>query len=57
MRLRDELEETFQVVASIGWGGLRGFTVSVDGRTVFSRQQAGRLPRPGEIARLVRLLS
>jgi hypothetical protein len=30
--------------------------VLVDGRMVFSRRQAGRAPKPGEIARLVKSL-
>jgi hypothetical protein len=30
--------------------------VLVDGRTVFSRRQAGRAPKPGEITRLVKSL-
>jgi hypothetical protein len=44
------------MAAKISWGGLRELTVLVDGRTVFSRRQAGRAPRPGEIVRLVRSL-
>ena len=56
VRLRDELESTLQVAAKISWGGLRELTVLVDGRSVFSRQQSGRMPEPGEIARLVRSL-
>ena len=56
MRLRNELRTTLQVAAKIRWGGLGELTVLVDGRTVFSRRQAGRAPNPGEIARLVRSL-
>jgi hypothetical protein len=56
VRLRNELQSTLQVAAEIRWGGLRELTVIVDGRTVFSRRQAGRAPKPGEIARLVQSL-
>ncbi|MGH7305791.1 MAG: hypothetical protein ACRELZ_21105 [Candidatus Rokuibacteriota bacterium] len=56
MRLRDELRETLQLPATIRWGGLRELTVTVDGQAVFSRRQTGRMPRPGEIARLVQSL-
>jgi hypothetical protein len=56
VRLRDELESTLRVAATIGWGGLRELTVLVDGRTIFSRRQAGRMPKPGEIARIVQSL-
>jgi hypothetical protein len=57
VRLRDELQETLQVPATIRWGGLRELTVTVDGRTIFSRSQIGRMPKPGEITRLVQSLS
>jgi hypothetical protein len=56
VRLRDELESTLRVAATIGRGGLRELTVLVDGRTIFSRRQAGRMPKPGEIARIVQSL-
>jgi predicted Rdx family selenoprotein len=56
VRLRDELRETLQVPAKIRWGGFGELTVTVDGRAIFSRRQAGRAPEPGEIARLVRSL-
>jgi hypothetical protein len=53
VRLRDELQATLHVPARIRWGGLGELTVSVDGRTIFSKHGAGRLPEPGEIARLI----
>jgi hypothetical protein len=53
VRLRDELDRTLHVPAKIRWGGLGELTVTVDGRTVFSKRRAGRVPEPGEIARLV----
>ena len=56
MRLRNELRETLQVPAKIRWGGFGELTVTVDGRAILSRRQAGRAPEPGEIARLVRSL-
>lgn len=56
VRLRDELQSTLGMVAKIRWGSLQELTVLVDGRPVFSRRQAGRVPEPGEIARIVRSL-
>ena len=56
MRLRSELESTLRVAATIRWGGLKELTVLVDGRPIFSRRQAGRVPEPGEIARIVQSL-
>jgi hypothetical protein len=53
VRLRDELRATLDVPAKIRWGGLGELTVTVDGRSVFSKRQAGRIPEPGEVARLV----
>src|SRR5437867_3738697 len=54
VRLRDELQEALQVPAKIRWGGFGELTVIVDGRAVFSKRRAGRVPQPGEVARLVR---
>jgi len=56
VRLRNELRETLQVPAKIRWGGFGELTVTVDGRAIFSRRQAGRAPEPGEITRLVQSL-
>ena len=53
VRLRDELQATLHAPAKIRWGGLGELTVTVDGRTVFSTRQTGRVPEPGEITRLV----
>ena len=52
MRLRNELESQ-HIPAKIRWGGFGELAVTVDGRTVFSKRQAGRLPEAGEIPRLV----
>jgi len=52
VRLRDELQSQ-QIPAKIRWGGFGELSVTVDGRTVFSKRQAGRLPDAGEIPRLV----
>jgi hypothetical protein len=41
------------VPARIRWGGFGELTVTVDGRTVFSNRRAGRMPEPGEVARLI----
>jgi len=56
VRLRDELKETLEVPATIRWGALGELMVTVDGRTIFSRRQIGRVPNPGEITRLVQSL-
>jgi len=56
VRLRDELQATLDVPAKIRWGGLGELTVTVDGRAVFSKRQVGRVPQPGEVARLVQSL-
>jgi hypothetical protein len=53
VRLRNELQSTLQVAPKIRWGGLGELTVLVDGRVVFSRRQAGRVPTRGEIAQIV----
>ena len=53
MRLREELSRE-GITAPIRLGGLGELTVKVDGRAVFSYKQAGRMPQPGEVARLVR---
>ena len=53
MRLREELARE-GITAPIRLGGLGELTVKVDGRTVFSYKQAGRVPQPGEAARLVK---
>jgi hypothetical protein len=53
VRLRNELRATLDVPAKIRWGGLGELTVTVDGRAVFSKRHVGRVPEPGEVARLV----
>ena len=53
MRLREELGRE-GIIAPIRLGGLGELTVKVDGRAVFSYKQAGRMPQPGEVARLVK---
>lgn len=56
VRLRNELQATLDVPAKIRWGGLGELTVMVDGRTVFSKRQVGRVPEPGEVVRLIKAL-
>jgi len=56
VRLREELRSTLRVAAKIRWGRFQELTVLVDGRPVFSRRDAGRVPAPGEIARIVQSL-
>jgi hypothetical protein len=53
VRLRDELQSALREPASIRWGDFGELTVVVDGRPVFSKRAAGRMPEPGEVARLV----
>jgi hypothetical protein len=53
VRLRDELRAALNEAAKIRWGDLGELTVMVDGRPVFSKKAAGRMPTPGEVARLV----
>jgi Rdx family len=52
VRLRDELRALHEAV-KIRWGDLGELTVTVDGRPVFSKKAAGRMPEPGEVVRLV----
>lgn len=52
MRLRDELAKV-QIPARIRWGGFGELAVTVDGRTIFSKRQSGRVPEAGEIPRLI----
>jgi hypothetical protein len=47
------LQTTLHVPAQIRWGGFGELTVTVDGRAVYSKRAVGRMPEPGEIARLV----
>ncbi len=53
MRLRDEIQRSLGTPAKIRWGAFGELTVTVDGRPVFSKREAGRVPEPGEIARLL----
>ena len=53
MRLREELRQQ-GITAPIRLGGLGELTVKVDGNAVFSYKQAGRMPQPGEVARLIK---
>jgi hypothetical protein len=53
VRLRDELQAALHEPAKIRWGDLGDLVVTVDGRPVFSKRAAGRLPQPGEVVRLI----
>ena len=53
MRLREELGRE-GIIAPIRLGGFGELTVKIDRRAVFSYKQAGRMPQPGEVARLVK---
>jgi hypothetical protein len=49
-----ELERSLGVRPTIRWGFPGQLDVLVDGTVVFSKRAAGRMPAPGEIAKLVR---
>jgi hypothetical protein len=53
VRLREELARE-GITAPVRLGGLGELSVKVDGRVVFSYKAAGRMPQPGEVARLVK---
>ena len=52
--MADELKQSFGASSKLiaGSGGV--FEVTVDGRLVFSKKEAGRFPEPGEIAGMLR---
>lgn len=52
--MADELKQSLGVDSKLiaGSGGV--FEVTVDGKLVFSKKEAGRFPEPGEIAGLLR---
>jgi hypothetical protein len=52
--LKGELERDLGIAPRIRWGGFGQLDVMVDGKVVFSKQAAGRLPNPGEVTRLLR---
>jgi len=52
--LKGELERSVGISPRIRWGGFGQLDVLVDGKVVFSKQAAGRMPTPGEVTRLVR---
>lgn len=54
MSLKRELEHDLGIAPRIRWGGFGQLDVMVDGKVVFSRQAAGRMPAPGEVSGLVR---
>jgi len=51
--LQKELDSSLGVKPKIRWGGTGQFDVIVDGTTVFSFQESGRLPTAGEIVKLL----
>jgi hypothetical protein len=51
--LKRELEQSLGVTPSIRWGAPGQLDVIVDGRVVFSKKSAGRMPAPGELPRLI----
>ena len=53
MSLQAEVAREMGVTPRIRWGGLGQLDVLVDGKVVFSKKAAKRMPEPGEIARLV----
>ena len=52
MSLQAEVAREMGVTPTIRWGGLGQLDVLVDGKVVFSKKAAKRMPEPGEIARL-----
>jgi hypothetical protein len=52
--LQAEVAREVGVRPKIRWGGLGQLDVVVDGTVVFSKKTAGRVPQPGEIARLIK---
>ena len=54
MSLQAGLAREVGVTPKVRWGGLGQLDVVVDGRVVFSKKAAKRMPAAGEIARLVR---
>jgi hypothetical protein len=42
------------VSPTIRWGGPGQLDVLVDGKVIFSKRSAGRMPAPGELERLIR---
>jgi len=50
--LKAELAREVGVTPKIRLGGLGQLDVVIDGAVVFSKKAAGRLPLPGEVARL-----
>jgi len=52
--LKQELERSLNVSPTIRWGGPGQLDVLVDGKVVFSKRSAGRMPAAGELERLIR---
>jgi hypothetical protein len=52
--LKQELERSLGISPRIRWGGPGQLDVLVDGKLVFSKRTAGRMPVAGELERLVR---
>jgi hypothetical protein len=53
--LQAELARETGITPKIRWGGLGQLDVLVNGAVVFSKKAAGRLPLPGEVARLAKM--
>ncbi|MBI3634983.1 MAG: hypothetical protein HY216_02035 [Candidatus Rokubacteria bacterium] len=53
-RLKTELERDLHVAPRIRMGGPGQLDVLVDGRVVFSKKQAGRMPTTGELVKLIK---
>jgi hypothetical protein len=52
--LKRELQQSLGVTPSIRWGTPGQLDVLVDGKLVFSKKSAKRMPVPGELPRLIR---
>lgn len=54
MSLQKELESSLGVKPKIRWGSTGQFDVIVDGATVFSFKEAGRIPTSDEIVKIIK---
>ena len=55
-RLKREIREKLNLKPKMSFGSVGVLDVMVDGKTIFSHQAERRMPAPGEIAELIRLL-
>jgi len=51
--LKEAIERQLKIPTNIHMGGPGSFDVQVDGKQIFSKKRAGRMPDQGEIIRLL----